>query len=213
MKSMKTDGGVARGRSTQESVLSKWVYGMHSMNTVCEGLEDFANIKMIKLKLKYTTDQHVDASNSRIRRDIEDIKKLFEWFSLHDPFPEIKKIMSIATGVVGDKTINCHNAREVGIASMNKIIGQTFNNIKFKRADKVLPLLTIVSTIKVPDEKVPIDPILLFQRMSITKTFEDELEKCFEYELAPYPLSLFDVIGMHKTQKSAIYDFFKCVDI
>lgn len=35
-KSIKTDGGVARGRSTQESILSKWVYGMHSMNTVCE---------------------------------------------------------------------------------------------------------------------------------------------------------------------------------
>lgn len=49
--------------------------------------------------------------------------------------------------------------------------------------------------------------------MSITKTFEDELEKFFEYELAPYPLSLFDAIGMRKTQKSSIYDCFKCVNI
>jgi len=121
--------------------------------------------------------------------------------------------MSIASGVVGDKTINCHNAREVGIASMNKIIGQTFNDIKLKRVDKVLPLLTISSTIKVHDDKVPVDPILLFQRMRITKTFGDELEQFFEYELALYPLSLFDAIGMRKTQKLAIYDFFKCVNI
>lgn len=49
--------------------------------------------------------------------------------------------------------------------------------------------------------------------MSITKTFEDELEKFFEYELAHYPLSLFDAIGMRKTQKSSIYDCFKCVNI
>ena len=174
MKSMKTDGGVARGRSTQESVMSKWVYGMHAMNTVCEGLEDLANVKMD------TTDQHVDASDSRVKRDIEDVKKLLEWFLLHDPFPEVKKIMSIASGVVGDEKINCHNAREVGIASMTGMIGQTFNNIKLKRADKVLPLLTISSAIKVHDEKVPIDSVLLFQHMSITKTFEDELEKFFE---------------------------------
>ena len=30
---------------------------MHAMNTVCEGLEDFANVRMD------TTDQHADASD------------------------------------------------------------------------------------------------------------------------------------------------------
>lgn len=39
-----------------KTVISKWVYGMHAMNTVCEGLEDLANIKMD------TTDQHICAS-------------------------------------------------------------------------------------------------------------------------------------------------------
>ena len=48
--------------------------------------------------------------------------------------------------------------------------------------------------------------------MSITKTFEDEIEKFFEYELAPYPLSLFDALGIRKTPKSAIYDCFKSVN-
>ncbi|GBM86436.1 hypothetical protein AVEN_108448-1 [Araneus ventricosus] len=68
-------------------------------------------------------------------------------------------------------------------------------------------------TIKVHDEKVPIDPALIFQRMSITKSFEDEFQTLFEYELAPYPLSLFYAIGMRKTQKSAIYDCFQCVNV
>lgn len=30
MKSMKTNGGISRGRSTKESVISKWVYGTHA---------------------------------------------------------------------------------------------------------------------------------------------------------------------------------------
>ncbi|GBM19706.1 hypothetical protein AVEN_79781-1 [Araneus ventricosus] len=168
---------------------------MHATNTVCEGLEDLAKVKMD------TTDKHVDESDSRVKRDTEDIKKLLEWFLLHDHFPVVEKIISIVSGVVGEEKINCHNARKVGITSMTKMFGQTFNNIKLKRVDKVLLLLTISSAIKVHDEKVPIDPVLLFQRMSIIKSFEDELETFFKYELAPYPLSLFDAIGMRKTQK------------
>ncbi|GBL75023.1 hypothetical protein AVEN_243816-1 [Araneus ventricosus] len=54
MKSMQTDGGISRGKSTQESVISKRVYSMHAMNTVCERLEDLGNVKMD------TTDKHVD---------------------------------------------------------------------------------------------------------------------------------------------------------
>lgn len=132
-----------------------------------------------------TTDQHVDASDSRVKRDIEDINKLMEWFLLHDPFPIILKIMSIASGVVGDEKINCHNARAVGLASISKMAFQTFNNIKLKRADRVLLLLNASSVIKLHEEKVPIDPVLLSKRMSITKTFEDELETFFAYEIAP----------------------------
>ncbi|GBN29889.1 hypothetical protein AVEN_30794-1 [Araneus ventricosus] len=193
MKSMKTDGGIARGRSTQESIISKWVYSMHATNTLCEGLEDLANVKMD------TTDKHVHSSDPRVKRDNEDIKKLLDWFLLHDPFPVVEKIISIASGVVSDENINCHNAREVGITSMTKMYSQNFNNIKLKRVDKVLPLLTNSSAIKFHDQKVPIDLYLLFQRVSITKFFEDELETFFKYELAPYPLSLFDAAGMRKT--------------
>ncbi|GBM29012.1 hypothetical protein AVEN_66416-1 [Araneus ventricosus] len=106
------------------------------------------------------TDKNVDASDSRVKRDIEDIKKLLEWFLLHEPFPVAEKIISIASGIVGEEKINCHNIREVGITSVTRMFGQTFNNIKLKCVDKVLPLLTISSAIKVHDEKVPIDPVL-----------------------------------------------------
>lgn len=142
MKAMKTDGGIARGRSTKESVISKWVYSMHAMNTVCDKLEDIANVKMD------TTEQHVDASDSRMKKDARDIRRLLEWFPKHDPFPEVNKIVSIASGVIGDDKINCYKAREVGLASVAKMTRLTFNNIKLKRADKVVPLLAITSSIK-----------------------------------------------------------------
>lgn len=65
---------------------------------------------------------------------------------------------------------------------------------------------------KVHEEEEAIDPLLLFQRMSITKAFEDEIETFFEYELTPYPLSLFVAAEMRKTTKSAIYNFFQSVN-
>lgn len=69
MKSMKTEGGVSRGRSTHESVFSKCIYGMYALNSICEKLETFCNISLD------TVDQHVDTRDSRINRDNEDVKK------------------------------------------------------------------------------------------------------------------------------------------
>ena len=46
--------------------------------------------------------------------------------------------------------------------------------------------------IQIKDVIVPINPLLIFQGMCIAKTSETELEKFLTYELAPFPLSLFN---------------------
>lgn len=56
-----------------------------------------------------------------IHENAKYIRKLLELFSIHDPFPEVNKIVSIASDVVGDDKINCYKAREVGLASMAKL--------------------------------------------------------------------------------------------
>lgn len=47
----------------------------------------------------------------------------FCFVSLHDPFPDFKKVISIGSGVVSDNNINCYNARENVIASMTYLPG------------------------------------------------------------------------------------------
>lgn len=44
----------------------------------------------------------------------------------------------------------------------------------------------MISTIKSYYEKVPVDWVLLFQLLSVTKTFQHVFEKFVEYE--PHPL-------------------------
>lgn len=87
-----------------------------------------------------------------------------------------------------------------------------FNTNKLKRADQVIPLLTMSSIIKVHDEKVPADPVLLFQHMRVLQRHSKMKLKIFGI-WAPYLLSLFDDIGMRNTQKSAISDCFQILYI
>jgi len=114
MKSSKIKGGFTHGRSTNKSVLNKWVYGLLTASNISESLENFYQISF------HSGEQHVDARISRIKRDNVDIQKILQWLDCHYPFAFIEKIMSIASGVTGDEKINCHAAYRIGNIAMQK---------------------------------------------------------------------------------------------
>jgi hypothetical protein len=64
------------------------------------------------------------------------------------------------------------------------------------------------SAVKVGEVKIPISTTTLFQRITITKQSDQELEEYLTYELSPYPMSLFEEDGMRKTSKSSLYKAF-----
>ena len=45
------------------------------------------------------------------------------------------------------------------------------------------------------------------------KKSDEELTFYLKFELAPYPLSLFDDVGMRKTAKASLYPLFQSIDI
>ncbi|GFY50124.1 uncharacterized protein TNIN_488681 [Trichonephila inaurata madagascariensis] len=207
MKSMKTEGGVSHGRSTQESVLCKWVFAMYAINTICDEMEKSCTIFLD------STEQHVDDRDSRVKRDNTDVSKLVKWFALHNPFPNTQQLVSLASVMVGNDQINCHKAHEIGLVSMvSKITGLKFNEIKLKRSDQVLPLLIVNKSVKINGCRVSIDPLLLFQRITVSKQFERNLQEYSQYELSPYLSSLIDNEGMRKTTKATLYDNMTPVD-
>ncbi|KAJ8868794.1 hypothetical protein PR048_030334 [Dryococelus australis] len=102
MRSFKTNTGLTRGRDISDSVISKWILEMSATHDICASLEVFCGV------LFSSSDM------IRITINISDIGKLAAWFDNDPPFPIMSEIMSIATGVVGDCTINkllssCHN--------------------------------------------------------------------------------------------------------
>jgi hypothetical protein len=63
MRSIKSRGGLTRGRGLSESVRHQWIFSMHK----CAGVHD-AMTNMTKLKSS-TSEQHVDLGASRCKRD------------------------------------------------------------------------------------------------------------------------------------------------
>lgn len=131
---------------------------------------------------------------------------MIDWFKLHYPFPQLENIGSLWTGIIGDERINCHNAYTVGLQLMEENNGKTFDKTTFKRSGRVLPLQSISSLIKVRDNvETVVDPLLLFQRISLHKKFSDNLLGLLQYELSPYKMALFEDGSIRKTNKSSLF--------
>ena len=69
----------------------------------------------------------------------------------------------------------------------------------------------MTSSIKIRGDVVTINPLLIFQRISLNLKNQEDMKKYLQYELAPFPLSLFDENGMRKTSKSSFYHNFECL--
>ena len=109
MKSMKSYGGLTRGRGMTESVLSRWTLSMVYLQNICNEVETYCNVNTA------TTEQRVDMRASRVARDESDTEKLCRWFSQHPPFPTTDFIMSISNGQVGEATVNSHMALQLSL--------------------------------------------------------------------------------------------------
>jgi len=200
-----TQGGLTHGRGWSESVLSKFILTMIILVEICNEMEEFCNVSFA------TTEQHVDSREYRIKRDVVDLEKLEAFFQRYDPFPKTDKIMSIYSGIIGGESVNCHKAYEVGKKCLESVIGNTFGNVKFQRKNKVLSLKTVQSSVKINDEIIAINPLLLFQRISLNINNQKAMENYLQYELAPFPLSLFTENGLRKNVKSQLYDEFTSI--
>ncbi|CAH0560393.1 unnamed protein product [Brassicogethes aeneus] len=169
-------------------------------------MEDFCNVSFA------TTEQHIDSREYRIKRDVADLQILQKFFNRYDPFPQTDNIMSIFSGIIGSNSVNCHEAYEEGKKSLQAIVGMNFGSVKFKRKNKVLSLQTVQSSVKVNGDIIAIDPLLLFQRISLTIDSKKDMETYLQYELAPFPLSLFTENGLRKNVKSQLYELFVSVN-
>ena len=79
-RSLKTSGGLTRGRGISPSTIAKWVHSMPAASRVIDAMETFGGVACV------TSEQHVDLRESNQKRDHADTPPFLTWLNLHHPF-------------------------------------------------------------------------------------------------------------------------------
>ena len=153
-----------------------------------------------------TGDQHKEATQARIERDLKDTKLLYSFLTERNPFNDDPALRNIVTGVTAADTVNAENAKAVGTAIVNKIVGKNVVEHSFRKNDQIVNMASN-NAVKVSHEQVNIDPQVLFQRLVTAGISNDQLPGIFQYELSNFPPALFEAKNVMKAaNKPALAD-------
>lgn len=204
MRTSKSIGGLTHGRGLSERTLTKFIACSPGYLNISEAFEEFCGCSIM------FSEQHTELRSSRRERDLQDINKFVNWFQGHHPFRQDNELVSLSSGFVVTKyDVNCDDAYEVGLCSMKEIEGNNFADLKVKRKNKVKTIAAVASSITVRSEDVAINPDQLFNRVICISQGTQNFKQYFQYELSPYPLSLFENNKMlRKGTKSSIMKIF-----
>eukprot|EP00111_Clytia_hemisphaerica_P013776 TCONS_00040538-protein len=202
MRSIKSRGGLTRGRGMEENVRQLWVSSMSYCAAVHDAMTSLTGVKA------QSSDQHQEMGFSRIKTDFKDSLKFFCWLEKRNPFVyEDAHLHSLSSGVIaviGQDNVNCDEAEVVGGRIQSSLDGKSFTDASIKRKDEVKSLAAIVNSVNVDDEAIAVDSTSLFTRLAAVAQREEDVEKYFEYELTQFPEALFNRGLMRKPDKASL---------
>lgn len=200
MRSLKTQGGLTRGRGLDETQRLRWLLGMPPSAEMHHAMQEAT------CNVFTTSEQHQDCGKARIKRDREDVKRLREYLLEKNPFLSDTSLRSIATGMTGDAETNADNAKQIGQDILRRMEGSRVVDHVFKKCNQIKTLASSKKTkSKCPVSNLP--PQLLFQRFLLASEQMENRHEIFHHELSSHPPALFEDIGvMRKAIKPALAD-------
>lgn len=187
MRSVKTSGGLTRGRGMTENQRLLWLLSRPACADVNQAMQQFTQVNY------NTGEQNKDLTRARQFRDWKDTQIVLEFLQEHNPFSTAdSSLRSITTGVHAHSSCNADTAVVVGNSILESMTGKTPAEYTFLKKNQAITLATKSASVKIDGEQVQIDPQLLFQRLITVVRSSDEIEAVFKYELCSYPSSLFN---------------------
>ena len=89
MKSLKSPGGLTRGRGMDETQRLTWLLSSPKCAEVNNVMQALTSLNLI------TSHQHKDMTKSRVERDSRDIKTLGAYLCIRSPFEHHSKLYNI----------------------------------------------------------------------------------------------------------------------
>ena len=185
MRSLKTSGGLTRGRGLTET--QRLVRCLS--RPVCAEV----NMAMQQLtSITYeTSEQHKDISQAWQTRGSSDCHKLLYFIDWRSPFEADSSLRNIVSRISAGSEVNVDDAKRIGYDILNEMVGQHVVKYSFRRKAQAVTFDS-KSAVKIGDEKVQIDPLLLFHRLVIAGSQANDPPNVLTYELCNYPPALFE---------------------
>ncbi|CAC5395671.1 unnamed protein product [Mytilus coruscus] len=130
MRSVKTAGGLTRGRGMTESQRSVWLMSMPACAQVNQAMQDLYGVGY------FSSEQQKDETRARQKKDTDYIQTLLTFLKSRNPFikPEVERsLRNIETGVVADKTVNVDDAKKVRTSIIQELVGKNIADHTFRR--------------------------------------------------------------------------------
>lgn len=185
MRSVKTTGGLTRGRGMSETQRSVWLLSTPACAEVNLAMQELTSV------IYAPSEQHKEVSDARKEKDMADTKEILSFLTLRNPFHENPALHSLVTGVTAADSVNVDSALSVGEKILNDLDGKNVLQHSFRKKDQVVTLRSS-SAVSIKEDVIHIDPQLLFQRLVTAGKQTDNLEDVFQYELCSYPPALFE---------------------
>lgn len=185
MRSLKTTGGLTRGRGMTETQRIVWSLASPVCAEVNEAMQTLTSLEYS------TSEQHKDLSVARQKRDEGDVNKLVAFICDKSPFGNTENLQNIVNGTVASENVNVEKAEEVGVKIVKGMVGKMVESYTFKKKHRAITMDS-KSKMSIDGDEVSIDPLLLFQRLIMVSTHKESLHEAFGYELCGYPPALFE---------------------
>lgn len=198
MRSLKTSGGLTRGRGMTEQQRAIWLLSAPACAEVNRAMQDLTDVK-------YSTgEQNKEMTKARQARDMKDTETILCALEDRNPFSPDSDLRNIMNGVTADPAVNVDKAKECGKKILTSMTGKSAESFVFRKSDQVITLAS-KSSVKIDGQLIQCDPQLLFQRLMLACKSDDDMGKYFRYELCTFPAALFDSPHMpREAQKSVL---------
>ena len=188
MGSVKSVGGLTRGRGFEESTSLIWLLSMPACGEVHKAMQEVTGL----LSTHEVEIFHKDTTTAKLKRDAKDLQSILDYLTERKPFSKnTNKLRSLSSGIIAEGSVNVDSAETSGVAILTSMEGLSVSKHKFSKKKQVTTLAASLY-VSVDGERIEIDPHQLYQRLLVAGIGSIEPQTLFQYELCSYPTSLFD---------------------
>ena len=202
MRSLKTSGGLTRGTGFGERQRLVWLLSMPACAEINSAMQTLSGVTFT------TLEQHKETGATRQARDHKDTQTLVSYLTDRSPFLSDPSLRSIASGRVADDTAKVDDAKNIGKKILDGMTEQNVPEVVIRKKGLAVTLATKLA-VRVNDEPIVVDPLVLFQRLLKTaQSTPETIPSLFKYELTNLPCALFDASGLpRQASKSTLAEY------